>query len=149
MTKKRVRSGKTAVFGVILLIAAAIWVLMRFISTAAGGISGKNDYERIAFIESFGWDAGNVPVDIEEIRIPVEFDEAYEQYNALQREQGFDLRRYRAHIAKKYTYEIRNSDGSSPAVPICANLIIIDGNIVGADISSMQAGGLVTVLAKK
>lgn len=149
MTKKRVRSGKTAVFGVILLIAAAIWVLTRFISTSAGGISGKNDYERIAFIESFGWDAGNVPVEIEEIRIPVEFDEAYEQYNALQREQGFDLRKYRAHIAKKYTYEIRNSDGSSPAVPICANLIIIDGNIVGADISSMQAGGLVTVLAKK
>ena len=149
MKKKRVRSGKTAVFGVILLIAAAIWVLTRFISTAAGGISGKNDYERIAFIESFGWDAGNVPVEIEEIRIPVEFDEAYEQYNALQRKQGFDLRKYRAHIAKKYTYEIRNSDGSSPAVPICANLIIIDGNIVGADISSMQAGGLVTVLAKK
>ena len=149
MTKKRVRSGKTAVFGVILLIAAAIWVLTRFISTAAGGISGKNDYERIAFIESFGWDAGNVPVEIEEIRIPVEFAEASEQYNALQRAQGFDLRKYRAHIAKKYTYEIRNSDGSSPAVPICANLIIIDGNIVGADISSMQAGGLVTVLAKK
>ena len=149
MAKRRVRSGKTAVFGIILLIAAAIWILTRFISTATSGISGKNDYERIAFIESFGWDAGNVPVDIEEIRIPVEFDEAYEEYNALQREQGFDLRKFRAHIAKKYTYELRNSDGSSLAVPLCANLIVIDGKIVGADISSRQAGGLVTVLAKK
>ncbi len=149
MAKRRARSGKTAVIGIILLIAAGIWILTRFISTAAGGISGKNDYERIAFIESFGWDAGNVPVEIEEIRIPVEFDEAYEQYNDLQREQGFDLRKYRAHIAKKYTYELKNFDGSTPAVPIFANLIVIDGNIVGADISSAQADGLVTVLAKK
>ena len=149
MTKRRARSGKTVVFGIILLIAAGIWILTRFVSTKAGGISGKNDYERIAFIESFGWDAGNVPVDIEEIRIPVEFDEAYEQYNSLQREQGFDLRKYRAHIAKKYTYELRNFDGSTPAVPIFANLIVIDGNIIGADISSAQADGLVTVLAKK
>ena len=106
MTKGRARSGKTAVFGLILLAAAAIWILTRFISTAAGGISGKNDYDRISFIESFGWDAGNVPVEIKEIRIPVQFDEAYEQYNELQREQGFDLRKYRVHIAKKYTYEL-------------------------------------------
>ena len=149
MTKKQARSGKTVIFGVIFLIAAGIWILTRFISSAAGGISGENDYERTAFIESFGWDAGNVPVDIEAIPIPVEFDEAYEEYNALQREQGFDLRKFRAHIAKKYTYELRNSDGSSLAVPLCANLIVIDGKIVGADISSRQAGGLVTVLAKK
>lgn len=149
MTKGRARSGKTAVFGVILLAAAAIWILTRFISTSAGGISGKNDYDRISFIESFGWDAGNVPVEIEEIRIPVQFDEAYEEYNSLQREQGFDLRKYRAHIAKKYTYELKSFEGSVPAVPIYANLLVIDGNIVGADISSAQAGGLVTVLAKK
>ena len=149
MAKRKARSGKTAVIGVILLIAAGIWIITRFISAESGGIPGGNDYERIAFIESFGWKAGNVPVEIEEIRIPVEFDEAYEQYNALQREQGFDLRKYRAHIAKKYTYNISNFDGSDPAVPICANLIVIDGKIAAADISSAEAGGMVTVLAKK
>ena len=149
MTKRRARSGKTAVIGIILLIAAAVWILTRFISSAAGGISGKNDYERIAFIESFGWDAGNVPVEIEEIRIPVEFDEAYEQYNALQKEQGFDLRPYRAYSARQYTYRITNYEGQSPAVPICVHLIVIDREIVGADISSSEANGFVTVLAKK
>ena len=148
MTEKRAHSGKTLIIGVIILLGAALWGLFR-LGNGDSGISGETNEQRLAYIESFGWDAGNVPVEIEEIRIPVEFDEAYEEYNALQREQSFDLRKYRAHIAKKYTYEIKNFDGSNPAVPICANLIVIDGNIVGADISSAQADGLVTVLAKK
>ena len=112
-------------------------------------ISGKNDKERTEFIESFGWVSAKVPDKIEEIRIPVEFDEAYEEYNGLQRKQGFDLRKYRAYIAKKYTYSISNYEGAETGVPICANLIVIDGIIVGADISSAKADGFVTVLAKK
>lgn len=149
MTKRKARSGKTAFIGIILLIGAAIWLLTRFISFGSGAISGKNDKERTDYIESFGWVSGKVPDKIEEIRIPVEFDDVYEEYNALQRKQGFDLRKYRAHIAKKYTYSISNYDGAETGVPICANLIVIDGIIVGADISSAKADGFVTVLAKK
>lgn len=149
MAKGKARSGKTAIIGIILLIGAGIWLLTRFISFGSGAISGKNDKERTAFIESFGWVSANVPEKIEEIRIPIEFDEAYEQYNDLQRKQGFDLRKYRAHIAKKYTYPITNFEGEETGVPICANLIVIDGIIVGADISSAKADGFVTVLAKE
>lgn len=149
MAKGKARSGKTAIFGIILLIGAGIWVLTRFFSFGSSAVSGKNDKERTAFIESFGWVSANVPEKIEDIRIPVEFDEAYEQYNDLQREQGFDLRKYRAHIAKKYTYPITNFEGAETGVPICANLIVIDGIIVGADISSAKADGFVTVLAKE
>ncbi len=149
MTKSKARSGKTAVVGIILLAAAGIWVLTRIFSFGVTAISGKNDKERTEFIESFGWVSAKVPDKIEEIRIPVEFDEAFEDYNDLQRKQGFDLRKYRAYIAKKYTYSISNFEGAETGVPICANLIVIDGIIVGADISSAKADGFVTVLAKK
>lgn len=149
MTKRKARSGKTAFIGIVLLIAAAVWLLTRFVSFGSGAVSGKTDKERTDFIESFGWVSGKVPEKIEEIRIPVEFDEAYEEYNDIQRKQGFDLRKYRAYIAKKYTYSISNYDGAETGVPICANLIVIDGAIVGADISSAKADGFVTVLAKK
>ena len=81
------------------------------------------------------------------MRIPAEFDEAYEQYNALQLEQGFDLRRYRACIVKKYTYNIKEAGGEAPAVPMLASLLVLDGQIIGADISSAEADGFVTVLA--
>lgn len=149
MVKRKARSGKTAVIGIFLLAAAGIWVLARMFSFGVTSISGKNDKERTEFIESFGWVSAKVPDKIEEIRIPVEFDEAYEEYNGLQRKQGFDLRKYRAYIAKKYTYSISNYEGAETGVPICANLIVIDGIIVGADISSAKADGFVTVLAKK
>ena len=149
MSGRKPRSGRTALIGVILIITAAVWGIVRFTAVGASKIPGGTNEERVKYIESFGWDSDAVPSDVEEVRIPSRFDEAYEQYNALQKEQGFDLRKYRACFAKKYTYPIRNFDGADPAVPICANILVIDGEIVGADISSAEANGLVTVLAKK
>ena len=148
MAKKRIRSGKAAVIGVILLILAGIWCIVRLNSGGDDYPDGSTAEKRIEYIRSFGWDVGIAPTSIKEIRIPAEFDEAYTQYNALQREQGFDLRRYRACYAYKYTYDILNYSEPSP-VPICANLIVHEGRIIGADISSSEANGLVTVLAKK
>lgn len=149
MSARKPRSGRTVLIGVILIIAAAVWATVRFTAGSAPKISGATNAERVEYIESFGWDSDTVPSGMEEVRIPSRFDEAYEQYNALQKEQGFDLRKYRACYAKKYTYPIRNFDVADPAVPICANILVIDGAIVGADISSAEANGLVTVLAKK
>ena len=140
-------SKKTLVIGIVLIIIVTLWGIIRLTSQSEQSIAGSNDRERTAYIKSFGYEVGTVPDKVEEIRIPANFDEAYEQYNAIQREQGFDLRKYRAYYAKKYTYSIKNYDNPSP-IPICANLIVIDGKIVGADISSSEAGGLMTVLAR-
>lgn len=148
MTKKRKRSGKAAIIGAVMLILAGLWGLIRLNSHGDDRPDGSTAEKRIEYIRSFGWDVGIAPTTIKEIRIPANFDEAYDQYNAIQREQGFDLRKYRACYAYKYTYDILNYTAPSP-VPICANLIVYDGRIIGADISSSEANGLVTVLAKK
>ncbi len=147
MSRGKMHSKKTLVIGIVLIIIVTLWGIIRLTSQSEQSIAGSNDRERTAYIKSFGYEVGTVPDKVEEIRIPANFDEAYEQYNAIQREQGFDLRKYRAYYAKKYTYSIKNYDNPSP-IPICANLIVIDGKIVGADISSSEAGGLMTVLAR-
>lgn len=147
MTEKRTHSGKTLLLGVIILLAAAVWGLFRLGAQENKGIPGATNEERLSYIESFGWDAGIIHTEAHEVRIPSTFDEAYEQYNALQKEQGFDLRKYRACSVKKYTYNITNYEGADPAVPIVANLLVLDGEIIGADISSAEANGFVTVLA--
>ena len=56
----------------------------------------------------------------------MEFDDVYEEYNALQRKQGFDLRKYRAHTVKRYTYEL---SGDTP-VPLNAELLVENGAII-------------------
>ncbi len=147
MSEKHRHSGKSLIFGVILLLGAAVWCLVKLCSGGAGGISGETNEQRITYISSYGWDAGLTHTDVKEVRIPVRFDEAYEQYNALQKEQGFDLRKYRACSVKEYTYALKGAEGSS--VPIYAHLLVLDGEIIGADISSAEADGFVTVLAKQ
>lgn len=146
--KKTRRSGKFILFGVVMLILLGVWAVVR--ANAPGDMrpDGSTAEKRLEFIRSFGWEVGIAPTSITEIRIPSVFDEAYEQYNALQREQGFDLRKYKACYAYKYTYDIENYAEPSP-VPICASLIVCEGKIIGADISSTEADGLVTVLVKK
>lgn len=147
MSEKKRHSGKTMLLGVLLLVGAALWGLFRLNGSGSGGVCGETNSDRLSYIESFGWDAGIIHTDVCEVRIPAEFDEAYEQYNALQLEQGFDLRRYRACIVKKYTYNIKEAGGEAPAVPMLASLLVLDGEIIGADISSAEADGFVTVLA--
>lgn len=149
MAGKKPRRSKSLTFGVFLILLAGIWCIFKLSSGGGTHIPGATNEERVKYIETFGWDAAPVPSSVEEVRIPSRFDEAYTQYNALQKEQGFDLMKYRACFVKKYTYEISNFDGADPVVPICANLLVVDGEIIGADISSAEANGLVTVLAKK
>lgn len=145
MSEKR-HSKKTLLLGVLLMITAALWGLFRLSAEKTGSICGETNTDRLSYIESFGWDPGIIHTDVCEVRIPAEFDEAYEEYNALQLAQGFDLRRYRAYTVKKYTYDIKPIGGEEPAVPILANLLVLDGEIIGADISSAEADGFVTVL---
>lgn len=132
----------------ILIAAAVVWAVLRAAIKPRAILDGETNAQRVEYIRSFGWETSTVPTDSEEIRIPARFDDAYTQYNALQKEQGFDLTRYRSCYARKFTYKITNYNGADPAVPINANLIIYDGKIIAADISSAAANGFVTVLAK-
>ena len=131
--------------GLILLAAAAVWLIIRLTGAGSSGIPGETNRQRLEYIQSFGWETGITHSKVEEIRIPVEFDEVYEEYNAIQRSQGFDLRKYRAHTVKKYTYEISRTDDDP--VQLLADLLVENGVIIGADVTSAEAGGLTAALA--
>ncbi len=148
MGRKNERSGKLVALGTVLFVAAGVWGIVRLSSGSTDIPAATND-QRIAFIEKCGWKTELTHCELTEIRIPVDFDEIYEQYNDIQIMQGFDLRPYRAHSVKKYTYNIENylPEGSTKSLPdIYANLLVEDGKLIGADISSGEAGGFVTVL---
>ncbi|MGN0687422.1 MAG: DUF4830 domain-containing protein [Oscillospiraceae bacterium] len=142
------RSGGCIMAGALLLAAAGVWGAIK-LSEKDNAIPGATNGERIAFINACGWQTEATHCDLTEVRIPTNFDEVYEEYNNLQILQGFDLRPYRAHSVKKYTYLITDfsAHGSDSAMTdIYANLLVENGSIIGADISSAEAGGLVTVL---
>lgn len=139
---------KIILFSVFLaIIALSALLLFNAEKTSAtvseGGISLRaSDYkERERFLSQFGWDFDIEPYAVKEVTIPWEFDDVYIEYNAVQKRQGFDLEKYKGEIVKKWTYNINNYPGyENKDGEVQANLLIYNGNVIGADI---------TILGKK
>ena len=67
-----------------------------------------------------------------DVLIPEHFDEAYESYNALQKQQGYDLEKYKGKKVKRYRYRILNYPERKNAA---ATLLVYKGEILGGDIT--------------
>lgn len=105
--------------------------------------------ERIAYINSFGYEVTPDPLKVEEVIIPEEFDETYESYNEIQKSQNFDLEKFKGCRVKKWTYEVTNyTDGENSGV-IEINLLIYNSNIIGADIQSLEQDGFLKALTSQ
>ena len=109
--------------------------------------SAKSVDEHIAFLNSYGYNVSEKPVQIQEIVIPEEFSAEYEKYNEYQKLSGFDLSKYKSYRVKKYTYKVLNYEGSSDEV--VANLIVYNNKVIGGDISSTTLGGFVHGFVKE
>ena len=61
-------------------------------ATGAPQISGND--ARVKFLTDFGWDVTTTPTETGQVKIPTEPGEVFERYNALQKQQGYDLSKY-------------------------------------------------------
>lgn len=98
-----------------------------------------NNEQRQDYLKSFGWEVSDEPVEIVEVVIPEKFGEVYSRYNKLQREQGFDLEKYKGKLVKRYTYAVNNYPNEPEYVR--ANMLVINGQIIGGDICSLKLDG--------
>lgn len=111
-------------------------------------VSAQDEAGRVQFLEQFGWQVSPEPVEVSEIVIPVQFNEVYEQYNLLQKEHGLDLKPYAGKTCKKWVYQVTNYP--DPNESVRATLLIVDGKVIGGDLSSVALDGfMVSFLGKK
>lgn len=107
-------------------------------------ISSKasNSQERITFLSQYGWDVNEEPIEVTEVIIPTEFNDTYNKYNDLQKQQNMDLEPYKGLRVKKWIYEIKNYP-EHPSVngSIRATLLIYDGMVIGGDVSDFELNG--------
>ncbi len=108
--------------------------------------SAKSTDEHIDFLNAFGYNVSEKPVQIQEIVIPEQFSSEYEKYNEFQKLSGFDLSKFKTYRVKKYTYKILNYDSDDEVV---ANLIVYNNKVIGGDISSTSLGGFVHGFVKE
>lgn len=140
--------------GPILAVAAAAAVVCGILLSAAGlggrdtAVSGvvsptgiKTNEDRVAYLESYGWQVSQEPTAVEELLIPETFDESYTQYLDLQTAQGFDLTDYQGKRVKRYTYAINNYPTGETGIQ--AGLLIYKNTVIGGDVLSPQLGGFI------
>ncbi len=142
----KLKKGAKAMFWVLLAglaVFAAVFLFNRI--AAPKGIELATDEARLAFLQELGWETSPVPILTKEVTVPQEWNEIYNQYNALQVEQGLDLAPYKGKKATIYTYEIYNYEGQKNVV---ADLMIVDGKLVGGDVTCTELGGFMQGLKK-
>lgn len=147
-----VKAGKTKIalcFGVII----SIIIISLFIFNPVNSYESKtaqvasirfntdanDNNEIIKFLSQFGWQTSSEPISTKDISIPTVFNDTYEKYNQIQKSQGMDLKKYMGKLCKQYTYDITNYEGCDQNVR--ANVLVIDGKVIGGDISSTNLDG--------
>lgn len=110
-------------------------------------LSGATTEERQSFLLSYGYKVKDEESDIHDVVIPYNFDATYEQYNTLQKAQGFNLKDYKGMRATEYSYEIENYDGYDGIV--YGHLLVCDNEIIGGDIASAELNGFMHTFDKE
>lgn len=113
------------------------------LSAASNGIkNGDTHKHRTDFIASLGVKIQDMQPQVCEVRIPQEFSEVYENYNALQHIAGYDLEKYKGCLVTRYTYPSQNGEEQ-------VNLLVYNGRVIGGDISSVRIDGSMKPLKGK
>lgn len=100
--------------------------------------TGATNEERVAFLQSFGWQVETDPAEMREVMIPEEFNDVYTTYNEMQKSQGFDLAPYAGYKCIQYKYKILNyPDG----IEVYATLLVYDTQILGGDLACSNVDG--------
>ncbi len=105
-----------------------------------GGYDAANNAQRVTFLENFGWDVSDEPIEVCEIILPENFDEVYKRYNELQKTQGLNLEKFKGRRAKRWTYQVLNYPSDDE---VHANVIVCDNKIIAGDICSVALGGFI------
>lgn len=146
---------KKAAFWVLMaaLVLIGIILLLGTRSHAAPAASGpklsasvKNEKARVAYLADCGWKVESPAMKEETVLIPRNFSPVFEEYNALQKEQGFDLSRYCGKEVKLYTYKVLDSKLGDN---VLAMLYVSDGAVIGGDVHSAALDGFMCGLRQK
>lgn len=127
----------------ILLIAAALTIIV-LLAMAIGHAREKEPVlsdrqARIDYLAELGFEADPESETRQEILLPDEFSAVLENYNELQKQQGFDLTRCAGQSVTLYSYRITN--WPDPAATVIADLYCRKNRPIAGDVHSTALDG--------
>ena len=121
-----------------VIVVGACFFLQSKGEEEAQPIPGGTNEERLAYLQSFGWQVQAEPTETREVMIPAQFNDVYTAYNVMQKAQGFDLEPYAGQICTQYVYKVENHPGDDQ---VYATLLVYGDEIIGGDIASTAVDG--------
>lgn len=147
-----VKSFKIKKSGFAVVAAAAVIIIVAVILAVAAGADSrvvytlKNENQRQSFLKEMGWEVSEEYTECKVVIIPDDFNDVYENYNELQKKQGFDLEKFKGKTVEIYTYEVKNYPDHKEN--IVANLMIYEGELIGGDVCCIEIDGFMQGLKK-
>ena len=138
----RISKRAKAALAVILagvLLAVVLLLMGRSDDGQAAQWQLTTNENRVAYLESLGWQVEPEPVETLQFLLPEKLEEPYLTYNELQDSQGFDLSACCGMQVARYTYTVTNYPGRAEGVQ--ANLYVCEGQPVAGDILCAGADG--------
>ena len=141
MTAKVDKKKIAIIFAAVVVAIAALVLLLGggrdTAPTATTNVS--NNDARVEFLKGFGWDVTTSPVESSQVRIPEKTSEVFDRYNAMQKQQGYDLSQYAGKTVMRYVYKINNYPGAIE--PVYATLLVYKNQVIGGDVTDTAAKG--------
>lgn len=146
---KKCLTQKTKTFLVVLSALALLAVLLAVGSSVGGvkllgGESASTPEKRADFLRECGWEVDLAGEQCQQILIPEHFNDVYESYNQLQKQQGYDLAEYAGRGCSLYTYPVTNYPDKEQTV--LADLYVYKDKVIGGDIHSTSMNGFMVGL---
>ncbi len=130
----------------VLALSAAAAAVIAARSLFMGGVRAESAADVSDFLTDCGIRA--VYLSEKEVTIPASFSEVYENYNELQKQQGFDLSKHKGQSAVAYTFTVlgRTDENGEPVSDVEAHVLVCEGEIIGGDIASTRLDGFMEPL---
>ena len=137
-------SKKTKAALAVILAGAILAAVILLVGRSPGGEAVadwqlKDNADRVAYLESLGWQVETEPVETLQFLLPETLEEPYLSYNELQNAQGFDLSACCGKQVARYTYTVTNYPGREEDVQV--NLYVCEEAPVAGDIFCAGADG--------
>lgn len=101
----------------------------------------KTQEDKIAYITSLGWEIDEDDIQTKTVLIPKEFNGAYEEYNQMQKDQGFNLEKYKGKKVDLTTFKVKNHPKAEDGV--VANILVYKDRVIGGDICLERENGFI------
>lgn len=106
-------------------------------------ISDNDD--RIRYLQELGWEVEEKPLSAQYTTLPKEFPDVLQDYNEMQRQQGYDLLPW---AGKQVTIYIYKATEETEGETVYCTLYIYNGRVIGGDAHSASLNGSMSPLRR-